>query len=312
MLLRFRVANYASIRDELELSMTAINDHSDLAIRYVKQVGVSVLPVAAIYGANASGKSNVVDSFVFMRAAVLRSHQNWRPGAPIDRRPFKLDSEMKSHPTIFTVDFLVDQMHYEYGFSLNDSRILSEWLYSFPKKRPRLFFERSEGSPIKFGPSLKGLRQNMEKLMRPNSLYLSTAAANNHPQLTKIYDWFSYGILPVKASTDLAGGYTAHEWLYHDREDLRDLLTYADTGVIDLEVEQEEVSTNAAEKFQEFIKAYAPEDADSAELGPSLRVEFVHRGAKGSARLLMDEESSGTLAWVFSLVRLMLLYDGAG
>ena len=154
MLLRFRITNYASIRDEVELSFIALNDHSDLAIQQVEQAGVKVLPVAAIYGANGSGKSNVIDAFVFMRYVIRSSHQDWRPGAPINRRPFKLDEDSKRRPTVFIVNFVLEGVHYEYGFSIDDHRVLSEWLYSYPKKRPRLFFERSESSGMKFGSSL--------------------------------------------------------------------------------------------------------------------------------------------------------------
>ena len=300
MLLRFRITNYASIRDEVELSFIALNDHSDLAIQQVEQAGVKVLPVAAIYGANGSGKSNVIDAFVFMRYVIRSSHQDWRPGAPINRRPFKLDEDSKRRPTVFIVNFVLEGVHYEYGFSIDDHRVLSEWLYSYPKKRPRLFFERSESSGMKFGSSLKGRRTNIADLTRPNSLYLSAAAANNHDQLTAIYKWFMYDIFPIKASTDLDDSYTVHEWLHHDqdRERLRSLLRYADTGVTDLEIEEQEVPDTIAEKFREFMEVYDPEHAQEGQLGSELNVNFIHTTGPSSAPLSLEEESSGTLAWV--------------
>lgn len=298
MLLRFRVANHASIREEVELSMVAVGDHPELAVQYAPGAGISVLPVAAIYGANATGKSNLIEAFVFMRAVVRNSHQNWRPGAPIFRRPFKLDKESKHRPSVFIAEFILDKTRYEYGFALNDVRIVSEWLYSFPKKRPRLLFERAEDMTMSFGPSLKGLRQNIAKLMRPNSLYLSAAAANNHAQLTQIYNWFDYGIMPVRASTDLQGSFTLHEWQHHDRDRIRNLLIYADTGVVGLEIDEQEVSAAVVEKFQEFMQAYDPEHADGPPFTMPQKVDFVHQGVDHVAEFPIDEESSGTLAWV--------------
>lgn len=299
MLLRFRVTNYASIRDEVELSMVAASHHKEIAVRTVGDSGVSVLPVVAIYGANASGKSNVVGAFLFMRSAVLRSHQDWRPGALIRRRAFKLDATSRQRPSTFVIDFVHDDVRYEYGFSAGDFTVTNEWLYSFPKKRTRVLFERSESDGVKFGPSLTGLRQNIAELMRPNSLYLSTAAANNHPQLKRIYDWFSYDIFPAQAGTELLDPYTLQEWQQHDRAPLRDLLRYADTGVVDLEVEEQEMPTPAAEKFIEFMAAFDPEyQVGDGPIKISPRIEFVHRGAGDVARLTADEESSGTLAWL--------------
>jgi AAA15 family ATPase/GTPase len=298
MLLRFRVSNYASIRDEAELSLVAATRHEDIAVRSASGTNAEALPVAAIYGANASGKSNVVDAFFFMREAILESHQNWRPGTPINRRAFKLDASSRHDQTMFGIDFILEDVRYEYGFSLRDYEVSNEWLLSFPNKRERLIFNRHAGAGIEFGPSLTGLRRNIEKLMRPNSLYLSTAAANNHPQLSKIYNWFASEVFLVRAGADLGGSVTLHEWQSNDRTPLRDLLRYADTGVIDLEVTKREIPEQAAEKLFEFLQAIS---ADAPENGPVSMgpiIEFIHRGTGDTARFTMGEESSGTLAWL--------------
>jgi len=86
-LLRFRVTNYGAIRDEAELSMVAAANHDDIAVRAAADAGVKVLPAVAIYGPNASGKSTILSALEFMRSAVLDSHQDWRPGGVISRRP---------------------------------------------------------------------------------------------------------------------------------------------------------------------------------------------------------------------------------
>jgi AAA15 family ATPase/GTPase len=278
--------------------MVAASRHTDIATKYVPQADVTALPVTAIYGANASGKSNVVEALVFMRGVVLASHQTWRPGESTYRRPFKLDAAWSQRPTTFTANFTVDGEYFEYGFSLDDHRIVKEWLYGFPKKRTRVFFVRTGDDPVVFGPSLKGLRQNIASMMRPNSLYLSAAAANNHPQLTRIYKWFEFSIFPVRAGTSVDGTYTLHEWQHHDQTPLRDLLRYADTGVIDIKVEEQEMPANVAEKFQEFLKLYDPESTDEDRLGMPSKIEFVHRSKPSAALLDADEESSGTLAWI--------------
>jgi hypothetical protein len=293
MLLRFRVSNYASIRDEAELSLVAAARHEDIAVRPVGGTNAEALPAAAIYGANASGKSNVIEAFLFMREAILESHQNWRPGTPIKRRAFRLDANSPNDQTMFGADFVLEGVRYEYGFSVLDYQVSHEWLLSFPNKRERVLFDRRAGADIEFGPSLTGLRRNIEKLMRPNSLYLSTAAANNHPQLSKVYDWFSAAIFPVRAGASLENSITLHEWQNNERIPLRDLLRYADTGVIDLEVTEVDENYRA---MLDSVPSYTPARIDPDGLKPT--IEFVHRGTGDATRLAMNEESSGTLAWL--------------
>jgi hypothetical protein len=300
-LLRFRVANFGAIRDEAELSMVAVADHADIAVRAAADAGVKVLPAVAIYGPNASGKSTVLTALEFMRSAVLDSHQDWRPGGTIGRRPFKLDPQARQRPTTLAINILCDDVHYEYGFSVDDRQVLEEWLYSYPKKRARVLFERNQKDGIKFGPTLTGLRQNIAKLTRPNSLYLSAAAANNHEQLSKIYEWFAYGVFPLRAGTQLLDSFTIRGWQKHDErghDALRDLLRYADTGVVDLEIEERELADSVTEKVREIFRGLDPDAGDGQMQSPPPRVSFVHRAGEELTRLSAEEESSGTLAWL--------------
>src|ERR1035438_4557545 len=106
MLLRFRVLNFRSLRTEQSLSMVA-GTTKDRAETVFHPPGVEdgVLPVAAIYGANASGKTNVILALQFMRAAVQNSHARWEPDKPIQLDPFAGES---ASPTTLAVDFLLD------------------------------------------------------------------------------------------------------------------------------------------------------------------------------------------------------------
>jgi hypothetical protein len=296
------VANYGAIRDEAELSMVAVANHDDIAVRAAADAGVKVLPAVAVYGPNASGKSTVLSALEFMRSAVMDSHQDWRPGGTIARRPFKFDAQSRQRPTTLVINIVVGDVHYEYGFSVDDRQVVEEWLYSYPKKRARVLFERNPADGIKFGPSLTGLRQNIAKLTRPNSLYLSAAAANNHEQLSKIYEWFAYGVFPLRAGTQLLDSFTIQGWRGHDdrgHEALRDLLQYADTGVVDLEIEERDSRDAVTEKVREIFRGLDAGDGENGQRqGSPPRVNFVHKAGDELARLPAEEESSGTLAWL--------------
>src|SRR5690242_13617645 len=109
MMLSFRVANHKSIKDEQQLVLLPAYD---------KERGA--LTVAAIFGANASGKSNLLDGLRFMQHAVLASFAEWEPGFGIPRTPFKLDATTLAEPSTFQVELALDGVHHLYGFVLDD------------------------------------------------------------------------------------------------------------------------------------------------------------------------------------------------
>ena len=166
MLLRFGVSNRLSMRDRQELSLTAssLKDPTGGLIDCPSAPSGSVLPAALIYGANASGKSNLVDSIRVMREMVLSSHRKGEPGGGVPtRRPFALDPANSLNPTCFDVDFVMDGMRHHYGFEASDEAFLSEWLYAFPKGHRRTLFER-EGGKFHFGRALGGQNKNIAAL----------------------------------------------------------------------------------------------------------------------------------------------------
>ncbi|MFE7811055.1 ATP/GTP-binding protein [Streptomyces sp. NPDC057433] len=138
MLLRFRVANVRSLRDEQELSFVAPGDGPDASANPVDLAGggsLSVLPLIGIFGANASGKSNVLTAMTDMRNAVLNSYAHWASYDGIPRQVFSLDPKSESEPSFFEVDVVIDGVRWTYGFELGAKRVESEWLHSYPHGR---------------------------------------------------------------------------------------------------------------------------------------------------------------------------------
>jgi len=308
-LLRFRVTNFASIRDEQELSMVALDDHAELATAAVSLSKQQVLPVAGIFGPNASGKSNLIKAMDFGRAAVVESHQRWLPEDPIPRWPFRLDVQSRSAPSEFVFEFVHDQVRYEYGFSLNDTTILEEWLFSWPKGRRILLFERS-GLDITFGASLTGHKAAIADLVRENSLFLSAAAANNQSHLRSIATWFGRW---RRVSTGLHYPQPIEPV---DEQTIR-LLRYADIGVIGATMVErptdEVLGQTGRGRFRRAAGEPDPlfEEAVSAKAPP--RLELVHEAKtdSGGESLPWTWESSGTQVW-FRLSRLAISCLRAG
>jgi hypothetical protein len=179
MLLRFRFSNFRSFRDEAELSLVATGlDDSPNATFEVPGLKERALPAAAIYGANASGKTNVIRALEFMREAVLHSHRNWSPMGTIPRTPFILGTGAVL-PSRFETDFVISGVRYQYGFVLDSESVTEEWLLAYPSGKKQTWFKRMRGLPMYFGTKLAGEKKAIEALTRQNSLFLSVAAQNN-------------------------------------------------------------------------------------------------------------------------------------
>ena len=197
-LIRFRARNFRSLKEEQELSLVASSlKDSPEAVTQVEGLDLGLVRVAAIYGANASGKSNVIKALAYMSSAVQNSQRQWAPEGPIPREPFLLDPQSKLDPSSFEVDLLLDGVRFHYGFTLNDREILEEWLDAYPVGKRQMWFKRKEKA-FTFGKKLVGDNDAIERLTRPNSLFLSAAAQNNHEGLLPLYRWFAedFGYVP--------------------------------------------------------------------------------------------------------------------
>ncbi|WP_430472693.1 AAA family ATPase [Thalassospira lucentensis] len=194
-LLRFAVSNFQSIYERQEISFVAskLKDCSDGLINHSAVPGIDILPVCLVYGANASGKSNVINSLRYMKAHVLYSHSKGSPEGGVPRSKFALadeDSSDNKELSSMEIDFVVDGVRYHYGYEYDDQSFQSEWLYSYPEGVKRTLFERVSPTSVVPGKTLRGEKKTLETLMRHNSLYVSVAAQNNHEQLSSVYKFF--------------------------------------------------------------------------------------------------------------------------
>jgi uncharacterized protein len=191
MLIEFRVENHRSIRDEQVLTMEAgrVGASGDPVARTIRGCSDKILPVVALYGANASGKSNVLSALAFMREAVIYSQRSWSPDEGIPRDPFAW-GQKRDEPSLFEVEIVVEGVRYRYGFRANSEVFLEEWLLAWPNGKKQTWLTR-DGEEFEYGEHLKGENKIIEGVTRTNALFLSAAAQLKHPQLTPIFSWFS-------------------------------------------------------------------------------------------------------------------------
>jgi AAA15 family ATPase/GTPase len=302
MLLRFSVANHLSIAKRQELSLVATKlKGPEAGLKHIPGTrDLQALPSALIYGANASGKTNFVDAFSFLRAAVLLSHTKGNPEGGVPRRSFALDPETEALPTAVEVDFVVDDTRYVYGFECDDNSFLSEWLYSFPEGKRRKLFERRSDS-VEFGQHMRGSKKALVDFMRSNSLFISTATQNDHEDLSKIASFFR----SVHISRNVAvSKHLINNTFKKNQIDPRTIkfLKELDAGIAGYR-QKDVVLPESLKKLTEELTLIARKhigdvavpDDDISEREKDVLIELSHPGSDGKEHFFrLEHESSGT------------------
>ena len=198
MVLEFCVSNYLSIKDELKISFVAtalkdvLTESNDMIT--VPDTGLFVLRSAVIYGANASGKSNVLKAIAFYRRFITDSFKNSQAGEAIDVENFRLNTTSMNEPTTMEATFIVEGFTYRYGFEVDSKAVRAEWLYQRTnKKRAKeveIFYRTEEETTVHQKSSLLIELVN-KKMVRDNALLLSTGAQFNEPIAVSILQWLN-------------------------------------------------------------------------------------------------------------------------
>ncbi len=178
MLIEFSVENFRSFKERMTLSMVA-NDSEELLHSNTVSAGkkLRLLKSAAIYGANASGKSNLVKALEFMLRFINSSAKDTQTGEKLRFEPFLLDTSEWNKPSLFEITFLVDGTRYRYGFQLNDRIIVTEWLFHQQKNGEKALFTR-KGSIFTLSSAFREAK-GLEPRTRENALFLSVLAQFN-------------------------------------------------------------------------------------------------------------------------------------
>ena len=149
MLIEFSVGNFRSFKEPVTFSMVAASLQSqDKAVDENSTFGVGdklrLLKSAAIYGANASGKSNLAKAMQFIQRFVLNSSKDMQADEPIEIDIFRLSESTLNEPSFFQIVFLQDGIQYRYGFELTAERVVAEWLFRAAATKEANLFQRDE------------------------------------------------------------------------------------------------------------------------------------------------------------------------
>lgn len=293
MLLQFNFKNYRSFKNEntLDMAATRMSEYD----YHVRQIGNErVLPVSAIYGANASGKSNVYKALKYMTQYVLESFSyGGEKEKMLSANPFLFDTESKDKESIFEVYFIdpkdTENKTYNYGFLTDTKGVKEEWLYTkakSPKSKYRNIFYRERGQELNLTGIPTSLRKSINLSLENEALILSLGAKLKIELLKMVYDWFNSNVLVDYRDLDMYKGLTSHTLhnLKKDLDSIKDAVKYISA-------------------FDDSIKAIEVEEIESDDnTTDTISIASIHKihGREEIVKLDFEEESSGTLK-MFSL-----------
>lgn len=196
MLISLTLENWMSFRDKVTFTMVASRErqHGD-RISSIRGRKFKILPIAAIFGGNASGKTNFFKALNFARLLVVRGT---RPDSQIPVLPFRLDNQSVDRPASFSFELLCDETIYEFSFSVTQNAVVREKLVHITNTSEKVLYDRRDGQP-NFDRSL-----NKDKFLefafkgtRDNQLFLTNAVSQKVENFRPVYDWFHQSLVLI-------------------------------------------------------------------------------------------------------------------
>lgn len=309
MLIQFGVGNYKSFKEVVTFSMiaariTAKDKRLDENNVFKVDDELNLLKSTAIYGANASGKSNFISAVRFMKRFVLDSSKDTQANEAILVESFRLNTETANQPSFFEMIFIIDGHRYRYGFEVTSEKITSEWLYHVPTSREAKLFERRDGK-IEVLTAFKEGKELKDKT-RDNALFLSVAAQFNGTISKKILQWFkNLGIISGLDDMGLRS-YTVKTFDNNEyRDEILRFVKKLDVGVDDIQIRKSPLTLPSVDKVPDEFKGLIEElkkVSSSINIGmEQMDILTAHRKFSADGQIagvelfdIDDNESEGT------------------
>ncbi|HCC36798.1 MAG TPA: hypothetical protein DEQ14_03850 [Treponema sp.] len=300
MIQEFTIENTFSIKTAQTISFEAADTHLD-DIHYCSiPTEKKLLKLAAIYGPNASGKTNIINALNFYFQFVLYSFSSLSPNERTGFIPFMFDASTQKMPGRFELKFYIENIKYEYAISLDKQYVHTETLFSSPKGQRKLLYERKftekGNAPYewKWGDNLTGDKKKIAESTRGNTTFLNTAAQFAHPELSKIHKWMtSIYFPPIYPLPQGLARYTIDciEENKKMKSNIINFLAHSDFGHInDIVIEEQELPDSFVNRLSQKAKA---ELQNPQGKYTTKSVSFLHSYEK-SYGLPLELESRGT------------------
>lgn len=296
MILKIELENFFSIKDRIRIDFRAANINTmlarDLSYNVMEWNGVPVLKTIGLFGPNASGKSNILKAIAFCCQLILGSHL-YNEGMTFNFEPFKFDG-FENKPSQFLIDFVCENVEYEYSFELTREKIVRESLYHYPVGRRAKVFVREADGKYSFGSGVVAKPMDVALNTSNKNLFLSRASSMNRDVAQKLYRYFlNQFLLGLVNVNDLI---VLDSFKMYKKVILK-ALEICDTDITDIEVRKEQVPAP--------VLPMAGQTELSFKLVDVLRFKTVHRNQSDVMFDLDMEESNGTRKLFQILIRLL-------
>jgi len=268
MIQEFSIENTYSIKTRQTISFEAVQDNIEDSVHYITIGSTRLLKLAAIYGSNASGKSNMLKAVNFYINFIVNAFTKLKPQEQTGFQPFAFSKEMRDKPGGFQLVFFSDDIKYEFEICLDRKCIHTERLSYSPKGQKKLIYQRTcqncsdECEKLeydwKWGDTLSGSKKKIADMTRYNVTFLNTAAQLDHPDLGSIYNDISNAFMPLITPGTLGLiDYTIErlEKVAESKKEILNLLSKADFSHInDITVHTKEAPSSLINSFSDEVR----------------------------------------------------------
>lgn len=306
MLVQYAVENYKSIKDEVVINFSA--DEKPKDTRWVmKEDGLPELYKSiGLIGPNASGKTNIIESFIFAFRFIWNTIERKESSAiNIDR--FDFEEECRNKPAAFEFIFYQNKIKYVYGFSVNDKEVIEEYLMGYFTAKPKTLFNRMEGHIYDFRGNDVKLQKEISMKTNKNRLYMPVAAEWGYQPIKEAHDWFDF-------NSRQYFGYDVNMMIGEiiktekNKNILIRELRKADFNISDIYIKKHKIDSRAQELAVKIINEYVGELGDYTLPNTRPSIQLIHENKDGKEfEIPLDEDSAGTQEIVQNIAELLFL-----
>ena len=278
MILEFSISNYMSFKEKVTFSMLA-NSSKGLDDNYIIVNDRKILKTGAIYGANASGKSNLFKALQTI-SLMLKNSNNIDINATLPIIPFKFDNDYITKVSEFEIKFIINNIRYVYGFIADKNKIYDEYLYNYPNNRETKIFDRTNVKEYTYPQKDEKILKEIEEKNSQNKFFLATATNWNYEKTKPAYDFLTNGIITFFNMEELKN--IAFNIYDNNDNNLKNFalnfLKKADLNIEDYKISSMSIPEEFLKNTRVSVKTY--------------QILFKHIGSDNY--LSFDEESLGT------------------
>ena len=289
MLIEFSVTNFLSFKDKNTFTMIASSDNT-LKDNFVEVNNEKVLKMTAMYGANASGKTNLFKILVIVSNMI--KHSNFfAPNVMLPIIPFKLDKETINKPSEFEIKFLVDGVRYWYGFKADRKNVYEEYLTYYPNGRPVKIFARENVDDYSFNSSDERFLNDLKGKNTSNKFFVSTATNWNYEKTKPAFDFLTEK-LGVVMSHEQINNYSYNMYYNDENKTLENFalsfLEKADFNIKGYKIIEEKLTEDKLNTIPDVVRSFIPVNT------PMYKVNTKHIVNGDEYEFDISEESLGT------------------